>query len=108
MNERLPVEPPIADRRFSLRNCLESFRRAKLNLPPMPLFLAGTMFDRRVIRWLLGLIVLAAGGLYLVGNQRVPLWDRDEPRYAQTSRQMLASGDWVVPRLLDEIRTAKP
>ncbi len=54
------------------------------------------------------LILAAATVLYLIGNGRVPLWDRDEPRYAQTSRQMLRSGDWVVPRLLDEVRTAKP
>ncbi len=54
------------------------------------------------------LILLAAAALYLVGNASVSLWDRDEPRYAQTSRQMLQSGDWVVPRFLDDVRTAKP
>lgn len=55
------------------------------------------------------LILLAiAFALYLVGNERVTLWDRDEPRYAQTSRQMLQSGDWVVPHFLDTVRTAKP
>ncbi len=48
--------------------------------------------------------------VYLLGNGSVGLWDRDEPRYAQTSRQMLLSqpADWVVPRLLDRVRTAKP
>lgn len=45
---------------------------------------------------------------YLLGNASVVLWDRDEPRYAQTSKQMLESGDWVVPRLLDEPREKKP
>jgi 4-amino-4-deoxy-L-arabinose transferase-like glycosyltransferase len=44
----------------------------------------------------------------LIGNGSVALWDRDEPRYAQTSRQMLQSGDWVVPHYLDLVRTAKP
>src|SRR5688572_6730627 len=57
-------------------------------------------------RLVLGLAGAAA--LYLVGNGSVGLWDRDEPRYAQTSRQMLLGGDWVVPRLYDEVRTAKP
>src|SRR5262249_22467220 len=54
--------------------------------------------------------ILAAAALYLVGNGSVGLWDRDEPRYAQTSKQMLLSdpADWVVPRLLDTVRTAKP
>jgi 4-amino-4-deoxy-L-arabinose transferase-like glycosyltransferase len=56
---------------------------------------------------LVGLILLSAV-VYLVGNGRVGLWDRDEPRYAQTSRQMLQSGDWVVPHYLDKARTAKP
>jgi 4-amino-4-deoxy-L-arabinose transferase-like glycosyltransferase len=54
------------------------------------------------------LLLTAALGLYLLGNASVPLMDRDEPRYAQCSRQMLQSGDWVVPRLYDEIRAKKP
>jgi 4-amino-4-deoxy-L-arabinose transferase-like glycosyltransferase len=54
------------------------------------------------------LAILGCAALYLVGNGRVSLWDRDEPRYAQASRQMLASGDWVVPKLLDEPRIKKP
>lgn len=53
-------------------------------------------------------LLLAALGLYLIGNASVPLLDRDEPRYAQCSRQMLQSGDWVVPRLFDDIRAKKP
>ena len=54
------------------------------------------------------LVFVAAAGVYLVGNGRTQLFDRDEPRYAQCSRQMLQSGDWVVPRLYDRIRAAKP
>jgi 4-amino-4-deoxy-L-arabinose transferase-like glycosyltransferase len=55
-------------------------------------------------------VFIAAAALYLIGNDRVGLWDRDEPRYAQTSKQMLRSHppDWVIPRLLDDVRTAKP
>src|SRR5687767_8070135 len=60
------------------------------------------------IRLKLALLILFAGITYLVGNGSVALWDRDEPRYAQTSRQMLQSGDWIVPRFLGEVRTAKP
>jgi 4-amino-4-deoxy-L-arabinose transferase-like glycosyltransferase len=55
----------------------------------------------------LTLLILAAAAVYLIGNQRTQLFDRDEPRYAQCSRQMLQSGDWVVPRLYDSIRAAK-
>jgi 4-amino-4-deoxy-L-arabinose transferase-like glycosyltransferase len=54
------------------------------------------------------LVIVLAAILYLVGNAGVSLWDRDEPRFAQTSRQMLQSGDWVVPRFLGKVRTAKP
>src|SRR6058998_988678 len=56
----------------------------------------------------LSLLILAASAVYLLGNDRVPLWDRDEPRNAQAARQMLTSGDWVVPHFLDKVRTAKP
>ena len=54
------------------------------------------------------LVILAAAAVYLIGNDRVPLWDRDEPRNAQAARQMFQSGDWVVPHFLDKLRTAKP
>ncbi len=53
-------------------------------------------------------MIAALGVVYLVGNGRVALWDRDEPRNAQAARQMVQSGDWVVPRFLDQVRTAKP
>src|SRR5678816_669283 len=53
-------------------------------------------------------VVVAAAILYFVGAGRVSLWDRDEAWYAQTSKQMLESGDWVVPRFLDTPRYAKP
>ena len=58
--------------------------------------------------WLLIALLLASACVYLIGNGSVTLWDRDEPRYAETSRQMLTTGDWVVPHYLDKPRTAKP
>jgi 4-amino-4-deoxy-L-arabinose transferase-like glycosyltransferase len=63
---------------------------------------------RRATALLILLLLFAAAALYLVGNGRVALWDRDEPRYAQTSRQMLRSGDWIVPKFLGEPREKKP
>jgi len=53
-------------------------------------------------------VIVAAAILYFIGAGRVSLWDRDEAWYAQTSRQMLESGDWVTPRFLDSPRYAKP
>lgn len=38
----------------------------------------------------------------------LPPIDRDESRFAQASRQMLESGDWVVPRVQDTPRLNKP
>ncbi|HMO25980.1 MAG TPA: phospholipid carrier-dependent glycosyltransferase, partial [Tepidisphaeraceae bacterium] len=64
---------------------------------------------RRSHIWTLGLLLLAAVGIVaLVGLQSTPLFDRDEPRYAQASKQMFETGDWVVPMLLDEPRLKKP
>jgi 4-amino-4-deoxy-L-arabinose transferase-like glycosyltransferase len=63
---------------------------------------------------LTGLTILASFGVYLAGNDSVPLWDRDEPRYAQCTREMLIGSpehpgpDFVVPRFLGEPRYAKP
>jgi 4-amino-4-deoxy-L-arabinose transferase-like glycosyltransferase len=68
------------------------------------------MSETSVARCRVGLLAILAGafGVYLIGNQRVSLWDRDEPRYAECSREMLRSGDWVVPRFLGELRAHKP
>src|SRR5688572_13451651 len=66
------------------------------------------MPDRGGARLLIAGTILGAAAVYLAGNGSVSLFDRDEPRYAQCSRQMLQGGDWVVPRLYDQVRTAKP
>lgn len=54
---------------------------------------------------MLGLLVLA---LYLPGFFALPVVDRDEARFAQASRQMLQTGDVVVPRVLGKPRLNKP
>lgn len=55
----------------------------------------------------LGLVVLAAL-LYLPNLGAYDLWSPDEPRFGQVAREMLASGDWIVPRVNGEIYTDKP
>ena len=40
-------------------------------------------------------LFVAATAFYWVGNARVSLWDRDEPRYAETAKQMRRRGDYI-------------
>jgi 4-amino-4-deoxy-L-arabinose transferase-like glycosyltransferase len=59
---------------------------------------------RRDVLWLLGLgLLLLATGLGL----RDP-WPADEPRFALVARDMVASGDWLVPRVGGEVYADKP
>ena len=57
------------------------------------------------------IVAVLAACAYLVGIAAVPTTDRDEPRFAQASRQMAESdrlADWVIPRVGEEIRLKKP
>ena len=58
---------------------------------------------------------IAAGGLllatlllYLLNLGAVPLFDGDEPRYAQAAREMSERGDWLTPTFNGELRFQKP
>ena len=55
-----------------------------------------------------GFLLLLCAALFLPGLWLVPPIDRDEPRFAQASRQMLESGDYVNIRFQDEPRLKKP
>lgn len=55
------------------------------------------------------LLILLLGALfYLPGLGQVSLFDRDEPRFATATREMLASGDWAVPHFNGDLRSDKP
>lgn len=57
------------------------------------------------------IVTVLAACVFLVGISAVPVTDRDEPRFAQASRQMAQSDaleDWIVPRVGDTIRLKKP
>ncbi|MBM3498568.1 MAG: glycosyltransferase family 39 protein [Armatimonadetes bacterium] len=57
--------------------------------------------------WAVGAIVLSV--LAAVPWMAVmPLMDADEPRFAECSRQMLVTGDWVYPQFNGRPRHAKP
>jgi 4-amino-4-deoxy-L-arabinose transferase-like glycosyltransferase len=42
------------------------------------------------------------------GNDKTPLFDTDEPRYAQAAKEMMQRGDWVLPTFNGQPRYAKP
>lgn len=64
----------------------------------------GARFDR----WAIAALTIICLGLCWLGNDRVSLWDRDEPRYAGTAREMLARGDFIVPYFNGAFRFQKP
>lgn len=45
---------------------------------------------------------------HLLGTWSVPLIDRDEPRFAEASREMIEGGDYVVPHFNNQLRLDKP
>ncbi|MBX3406104.1 MAG: glycosyltransferase family 39 protein [Phycisphaeraceae bacterium] len=55
----------------------------------------------------LGLVLLCMA-VYVPGLWNIPPVDRDEARFAQASRQMWESGDFIVPRIQDRPRLNKP
>src|SRR5213080_526196 len=45
---------------------------------------------------------------HLAGTRSLPLIDRDEPRFAEASREMIERSDYVVPYFNDRVRFDKP
>ena len=54
------------------------------------------------------LLFVAVAIIDSLGNNTLPLIDRDEPRFAEASREMRQSGDFVIPRVNGEHRFDKP
>ena len=57
--------------------------------------------------WLPVLLLLGLA-LYFFRLGGVPLFDLDEPRYAEAAREMLESGHWITPTFNYELRFDKP
>jgi len=45
---------------------------------------------------------------HVVGTWSLPLIDRDEPRFAEASREMIERGDYIVPHFNNQLRLDKP
>jgi 4-amino-4-deoxy-L-arabinose transferase-like glycosyltransferase len=56
----------------------------------------------------LGLLLLLFGALYGLQLGHAPLANPDESRYAEIPREMVATGDWVTPRLNGVVYFEKP
>jgi len=54
------------------------------------------------------LLVCACYFLFFFKMGARDLWSPDEPRYAQVAREMLETGDWVVPHLNGDVYLEKP
>ena len=54
------------------------------------------------------LLAFLAAILYFPGQQEVPPLDRDEPRFAQASKQMVETGNFIEISFQDEARLKKP
>lgn len=63
----------------------------------------------RLPHWRTLLLLALLGALLLLpGTGRLPLMDRDEPRFAQATREMGQRNDWVIPTFNGEYRFDKP
>lgn len=65
----------------------------------------GHILGVKQLKWTL-FVLLTLG--VLAGHQTLGVMDRDEARFAQSSKQMAQSGDIITPRFQDELRAKKP
>jgi 4-amino-4-deoxy-L-arabinose transferase-like glycosyltransferase len=54
------------------------------------------------------LLFLGCVAFHVLGTWSVPLIDRDEPRFAEASREMIERGDYIVPHFNNQLRLDKP
>jgi 4-amino-4-deoxy-L-arabinose transferase-like glycosyltransferase len=54
------------------------------------------------------ILLLLSSVVFLPGIGQRDLWNPDEPRYAEVTREMLETGSMFVPRLNDQIYSEKP
>jgi 4-amino-4-deoxy-L-arabinose transferase-like glycosyltransferase len=72
-----------------------------------PIETASKRNPRRLALEAAGIVALALA-LNVAANEKVGLWDRDEPRYAACTREMRQRGDWLYPTFNGQPRYHKP
>jgi 4-amino-4-deoxy-L-arabinose transferase-like glycosyltransferase len=72
-----------------------------------PTTVEGSTPSRLPKNWLIVTVIVLWIGCFH-GLNAAGIFDRDEGLYSTASRQMLESGDWVVPRIGPDVRFAKP
>jgi 4-amino-4-deoxy-L-arabinose transferase-like glycosyltransferase len=70
-------------------------------------FTLGSGIDLKVAFASFGIFCLLVF-FHCLGTGTLPLIDRDEPRFAEASREMIQRGDWIVPYFNDAPRFHKP
>src|SRR5262252_34131 len=67
-------------------------------------------FDHQPSRLFVQHALLFVGCLlfHILGTWSLPLIDRDEPRFAEASREMIERGDYIVPYFNNQLRLDKP
>ena len=75
-----------------------------------PAGLSATLFEyaARSHQHAIALLLLVSLIAFLPGFFQTPPVDRDEPRFAQATKQMIATGDYVDIRFQDKVRYKKP
>lgn len=66
------------------------------------------MKNLRISRVIVIVILLGILGVYLFTATRTTLWDRDEPRFARATVEMVTSGKYLVPTFNGELWADKP
>src|SRR5437667_7600405 len=67
------------------------------------------MLNRSLLRCFQCALLFAGCVLFhIVGTWSLPLIDRDEPRFAEASREMIERADYIVPYFNNQLRLDKP
>lgn len=77
--------------------------RYRLNGTPMEVVASNNKWGRHVV-----LLILLGLCTLVPGTFTMPLVDRDEPRFAQATQEMMNRSDWIIPTFNDEYRFDKP